>query len=73
MTTPHWYHTHSYLWMVRSQHQPTTEQEGNVQNTRTYDEPQDARSRYLQCQQKHVVLVKVAEESEKATPLTKDS
>ena len=48
--------------MVRAQHQPATEQESNVQDASADDETNDGGEGKAQGEEKHVVLVQVAEE-----------
>ena len=57
--------------MVGSQHQPATEEEGEVEDPGTDKEPHHAGYGQPQRQQEHVVLVEVAEEAKDATPLGK--
>ena len=52
----------TYLWMIRPQYQPATKQKGNVENTSTYKETDDIRSRDFQSTKQHVVFVEVAKE-----------
>ncbi len=62
-----------HLWMVGSQDQPAAEQEGDVEDPRADDEAYHAGQGEAEGDQEHVVLVKVTEEPQQATPLPEHS
>ena len=63
----------SYLGMVRTQHQPPTEEESDVEDPSADDEPEDTGEGEPECYQQHIILVEVAQEAQEPAPLAKDS
>ena len=57
--------------MVRPQHQPATQEKGDVNDARADEEAQHAGHGQTQRDEEHVVLVEVAEEAQDAAPLGK--
>ena len=57
--------------MIGAKHEPSAEEEGDVEYPRADDEPDDARQGEAEGDEQHVVFVEVAEESEEPTPLAK--
>lgn len=57
--------------MVGTQHEPSTQQESKVQDSGTDKKSDHTWKRQSECEQEHVIVVEITEESQYTTPLSK--